>query len=478
MIAATIALLTLLIPICSALDKPQGQVDLLKGASEIQKEFEALKSTADTFDLPTPGGSCPVCKDDAIGDGIIKRAVSKASRVIRRSSTFSDFSKASRTPLGRRHFRRKISADTITPIFLATGSRFAAIAASAKDLKSNATKSHLEGDSIEEDMFHLLEVVCNASATVAFDIANAMERAPTATSGLVATSVLSLLGFFEQVNLSTMSVLVDYLSRLVGGNETNASALATPLSTESMDDVFDEMLDFLVTNGDKDASGLTTVLASIVPELEAINSRLRQFTSAADAFIAAKSRSVERSFAGNTMVNAANLISGNVLTIISMVNSIALDVVPKIGVVAGSMLGLMLGSVDSILKQNLSVFNSIFGIFSTEAKRSSVTGDTLLLLWCLNQIDDDEEPPRDDVYDTRNYVAVTECILLGLIPIAIVTSPIWVPLYIIRVVIGSIFLILDSLFGVGRGSDSRALSCQMKALACQNEALAAALPRI
>jgi hypothetical protein len=238
MIAATIALLTLLILTCSALDKPRGQVDLLKGSLEIQKKFEALKSSVNAFHLPAPEGSCPVCKDDAIGDGIVKRAVSKASRVIRRSSTFSDFSKASRTPLGRRHFRRKISADTITPIFLATGSRFAAVAASAKDLKSNATKSHLGGESVEEDMFHLLEVVCNSSATVAFGIANAMGSAPTVTSGLVATSVMSLLGFFERVNLSTMSVLVGYLSRLMSGNETNASVLPTSLSAESADDVF------------------------------------------------------------------------------------------------------------------------------------------------------------------------------------------------------------------------------------------------
>jgi hypothetical protein len=250
------------------LDKPRGQVDLLKSSLEIQKKFEALKSSVDAFHQPAPEGSCPVCKDDAIGDGIVKRAVSKASRVIRRSSTFSDFSKASRTPLGRRHFRQKVSANTITPIFLATGSRFAAVAASAKDLKFNATKSHLGGGSVEEDMLHLLEVVCNSSATVAFDIANAMERAPTATSGLVATSVLSLLGFFERVNLSTMSVLVDYLSRLVGGNEPNTSALATPFSEESADDVFDEMLDFLATNGDKDASGLTTALASLETELK------------------------------------------------------------------------------------------------------------------------------------------------------------------------------------------------------------------
>jgi hypothetical protein len=91
--------------------------------------------------------------------------------VIRGSSTFSDFSKASRTPLGRRHFRRKISADTIIPIFLATGSRFAAIAATAKDLKPNATKSHVGDGSVEEEMFHLLEVV---STTVAFEIVDAI----------------------------------------------------------------------------------------------------------------------------------------------------------------------------------------------------------------------------------------------------------------------------------------------------------------
>jgi Tfp pilus tip-associated adhesin PilY1 len=111
----------------------------------------------------------------------------------------------------------------------------------------------------------------------------------------VAKSVLSLLVFFEQVNFSTMSVLVDYLSRMMGGNETNASPVATPLSAKSADDVFiaesadgvfDEMLDFLAKNGDKDASGLTTALASLAPWLEAIDNRLRQFKSTADAFIA------------------------------------------------------------------------------------------------------------------------------------------------------------------------------------------------
>jgi hypothetical protein len=474
MIATTIPLFTLLIPICSALDIPRGQVDLLKGSLEIQKKFEALKSTVDAFHLPTPEGSCPVCEEGAIGDGIVKRALSKASRMIRRSSTFSDFSKASRTPLGRRHFRQKVSANTITPIFLATGSRFAALAASAKDLKSNAFKSHLEGDSIEDDMFHVLEVVCNSSATIAFDIANAMGSAPTVSSGLVATSVLSLLGFFERVNLSTMSVLVYYLSRLMGDNETNASALPILLSAELADGVFDEMLDFLASNGDMDASGLT----SIAPESEAINNRLQQFISTADAFTARRSCSVERPFAGNTMVKAANLISGNVLTIVSMVNSIALDIVPKIGVVAGSMLGLMLGSVDSILKQNLSVFNSIFGIFSTEAKRSSVSGETLLLLWCLSWIDDNDGPPTDDLNDNGGYVDVAFCFLIGLLPIAIITSPIWVPLLIIQSVISSIFNILGILFGTGRRSDSRAFSCEMEAMTCYNEALAAALPRI
>jgi hypothetical protein len=161
-----------------------------------------------------------------------------------------------------------------------------------------------------------------------------------------------------------------------------------------------------------------------------------------------------------------------------MVNSIALDVVPNIGVVAGSMLGLMLGSVDSILKQNLFVFNSIFVIFSTEAKRSSVSGDTLLLLWCLSGIDNDDGPPTDALNDNTNYVDVAVCVIIGLLPIAIITSPIWIPLLIIRAAITSIFDILGSLFGTGRRSDIRACSCEMKALSCHNDALAAALPRI
>jgi hypothetical protein len=173
------------------------------------------------------------------------------------------------------------------------------------------------------------------------------------------------------------------------------------------------------------------------------------------------------------MVKAANLISENELTIVSIVNSIALDVVPKIGVVAGSMLGLMLGSVDSILKQNLSVFNSIFGIFSTEVKRSSVSGDTLLLLWCLSGIDNDDRHPTDDLNDNTSYIDVAFCVLIGLLPIAIITSPIWVPLLIIQAVISSIFDILGCVFGTGQRSDSRAFSCELEALACHNEALVA-----
>jgi hypothetical protein len=378
----------------------------------------------------------------------------------------------------RRRYEKVVSADLILPALTATSSHFAALALQSRKLLNATTNI---APPIETDLLAVLEQVSTLSANVAIELASAIRSADKVTAGLVATSTLALLGFYERITMATTSLLFDHVATLNGQDDVEkldikVSDLRVSLSNRT-DGVFGDVLGFLSTR--RDTSGLVSVLKKFTKDMALLDESLARFLSRADTMLLTQRHgpfAADRVIPDESLWQLSGLMTGTVVTVVHSTQSITMgNSVDDIGVnrVLVSALGLTMKRVDSILNQAVKTLNSMFRFqtinnskLTINTTTPAVQGNTLL--WFIACSVGIEIP---------GPLGLNSCwiILSAWLVLAVATLPIWLPL-----------VILGSIFGTGGGGSGQLrinnaavqhrIQCQREALSCQTNALSAALP--
>jgi hypothetical protein len=158
---------------------------------------------------------------DGNGDKLVQGILAKHSGLMAKSASFALLKRSLQTLRGRRQYNKKISKDSIVPMLQKSASHFDKFATKARTLTTTTDPqpSPLE----QRHFFELLESVTNTSASVLSEIANVIQTADTVTAGLLTTSIVSILGCFERVNVRTTAVLIDNVSTVMR-ESTNSTA--------------------------------------------------------------------------------------------------------------------------------------------------------------------------------------------------------------------------------------------------------------
>jgi hypothetical protein len=391
-----------------------------------------------------------VCDTDKLDvlDRFVKSTLFKYKRLIRNSSSFTRLRLALRRPLVLRRYNKPVSAETIAPILQDTASHFAALADAARVLQKSALDAALTDSAIVTDTCALLEKVATTSALLVTEVSSALTSKDSVTAGIVATGVLSVLGFFECFTLSATSTIAGCAVALAG-----VEGKLDTYSAVTLDAAFSDVLTFLSARGD--SSGLISALGRQNAGMLQVNDLLLELRSKAYAVA-----SGETAIEVEGLAEVVSLIDGIAFTVLSSVIRLAVAIPPVIGGIATNTFGLFQQRVQTIVTLVNSTSSSSHVMFDEAAKGSSVSGDTLLLRWCF------KKHPREESDDFTLELDVPPCA----IPFLILTSPIWLPALLL-------FLIIYRLQNNSSASWSQ-VQCRIDALSCQNDALAASLPSL
>jgi hypothetical protein len=439
---------------CVALET---KIHSLADLPKTERERNVAKEDIPLLEVEPPNFDCPVCVDSDGGGGkLIQQILAKASGLMAKSASFASLKRSLRTLRGRRRYNKKISKASIVPILQKSALHFDKFAIKARSL---TTTTDPQPSLLEKDMFAVLESVANTSASVLSEIANVIQTSDTVTAGLATTSILSILGYFERGTLQTTAALVDHINALTGASTSSTSTVSQGDSANI--GVFDDVLDFLSSQRDK--SGLSPVLVKLTGDMKVIDSRLSQFVENANTLIAScsGSSSTDVALSDAAVASAAKLIVGFEASVVNLVASVAGTPTKSVGSILGSVLGLMVQSVNAILSRSTSTFNSVLAALEmdTSAKDTPVSGDILFYVTCLYIL----------------FGTEVDCLIISVL--LWILSPIWVPLLIVT-------SILQAITGSGglrtkkQSKSSDWLSCQMEAFSCRNNVLSNALSAI
>lgn len=513
-----IALSCILVPCLALLDElsplPRS-LQALDGFTikQLNQNAAALQENLDYFGLyAAANNTCPVCDNDN-GNDAAKSMLSQASistsvvaKRLKQTSTWESFGRATRTRRGKRRYNQSVSStstDGIVSILTETGSHFAALANRARKQRRDAkiASPSVSSSRMADDMLNVLEQLATTSATVANDMAGTLQdkrggSGSTATAGIVATTMLSLLTFLERVTLPSTSLLVDYLQVAVNGEyidrariDANLATLRTSLSNNATLGVFGEAIRLLSAHRDDDISSglLRTTLTKLTLSMSSLDNSLVQLVASVKDNKAIQDSKPDKTvgavaapFNGDELiVQVSGLITGIVLASVNAMQRIALDSLDSSSRSSRNVLvsaaGLYVQVVESILNQALATINAILTVARSSSSSSDytsrttggrgpsnvvVSGDTILYWICQAATDFEGE-------------LFGPCSIL-LIPWIIVTSPVTLPLAIIIFLSRDTNALAQTRLSRTTGSSSNS-SCYQKALACQNQALSAAL---
>jgi hypothetical protein len=422
-----------------------------------ERERNVAKEDLPVLEVEPPNFDCPVCVDSDGGGGkLIQQILSNAHGLMAKSASFTRLKRSLRTLRGRRQYNKKIAKDSIVPILQISALHFDKFAIKAR---SFATTTAPQPSPLEKDMFAVLESVANTSASVLSEIANVIQTSDTVTAGLVTTSIISVLGYFELGTLQTTAALVDHIHALTGESTSSTSTVSQGDSANV--GVFDDVLDFLSSQRDK--SGLSPVLVKLTGDMKVIDSRLSKFVDDANTLITTSSSSGSTNVALSdaTVASAAQLVVGVEASVINLVAIVAGTPTKSVGSILRSVSGLIVQSVSAILSRSTSTFNSVLAALEmdTSAKDTPVSGDILYYVTCLYIL----------------FGTEVECLLISVL--LWILSPIWVPLLIVT----SILQAITGSGGLRTTTTSKAkdwLSCQMGEFSCKNNVLSNALSAI
>jgi hypothetical protein len=453
----TIALaVAFLLATCDALDLPSRiQIDSDPDSADLSKHKASLRQVLAVDSPELFGNSCPVCDTYKLAelDRFVQSTLSKYKRHIRNSSSFTRFQRSLRRPLVLRLYNKPVSAETIAPILRDTASHFAALADVARVLQKSALDAAPTDSAVVTDTCALLEKVATTSALLVTEVSSALTSKDSVTAGIVATGVLSVLGFFERFTLSATSTIAGCAVALAGNSVQSVEGKLDTYSAVTLDAAFSDVLTFLSARGD--SSGLISALGRQNDGMLQVNDLLLELRSKAYPVA-----SGETTIEVEGIAEVVSLIDGIAFTVLSSVIRLAVVIPPVIGGIATNTFGLFQQRVQTIVTLVNSTSSSSHVMFDEAAKGSSVSGDTLLLRWCF------KKHPREESDDFTLELDVPPCA----IPFLILTSPIWLPALLL-------FLIIYRLQNNSRASWSQ-VQCRIDALSCQNDALAASLPSL
>jgi hypothetical protein len=453
--------LALVLALCDASDRSRlfhNQIDADPPSVDVSDRLLSLLQTLEVDSPELFDNSCPVCDTDKLDvlDRFVKSTLFKYKRLIRNSSSFTRFRRALRRPLIRRHYNKRVSAETITPILQDTASHFSALADTARVTQNSIPDS----DSLT-DVYSILAEVATSSALFVTEVSNVLQNNDATTAGIVATSVLSILGFFERFTLATISTVTYFATTEVVVPES-VQGNVDIFSVDALDDVFSDVMTFLSARGD--TSGLISAIGSATANISNLKDHLLQLHSQADAVSQSKSTADAGSDATmqfEAYAEVVSLMDGMSFTVLSSAIGLAAAIPPIIGGIATGTVGLFQQRIQAIVSLVDSTSSSSREMLEEKAISSAVSGDTLYYQWCIKknplEMNDDEPIPN---------LQISPCAY----PLLIVTSPIWLPALLI-------FLLLYW-FNGRRNTFWSQVQCPMDSLSCQNDALAASLPSL
>jgi hypothetical protein len=476
----TIALaLALVLASSAALDRSnhiQNQSDLDPSSTDVSasENLQTFRQTLEDGTARVSDNSCPVCHTDKhhVVGPFVQSVLSKYKRLIRNSSSFAGFRRALRRPLVRRQYNKRVSAETITPILHDTASHFAALADTARVLQDRMPDPARADTAIFLDVYAVLEQVATSSALLITEVSNILQSNDAVTAGIVATSVLSILGFFERVTAATTSTLTSYVAAFAGIPVRSAHGKLDTFSDLALDAVFSDVLAFLSARGDR--SGLITAIGSVDASLSNLKGSLLQLYSKADTV--STSMSIRANATSDTLMliegaaQVVSLIDRMAFTVLSSVIRLVVAIPPVVGGIATGTAGLFQQRIETIVTLVNSTSSSNLEILNFESRDTAVSGDTVFLILCSLIFPQEDNDDGDDTYWQGFDFSGIGCAL----PLIILTSPIWLTLFALWVIIDGIFI------GPNQRSNAAWLPirCQMDALTCRNNALAASLPSL
>jgi hypothetical protein len=288
----------------------------------------------------------------------------------------------------------------------------------------------------------------------------------------VTTSIISVLGYFERGTLQTTADLVDHINVLTGESTSSTSAVSQGDSANI--GVFDDVLDFLSSQRDK--SGLSPVLVKLTGDMKVIDSRLSQFVENANTLIATSSGSgsTDVALSDATVASATQLVVRVEASVINLVAIVAGTPTKSVGSILGSVLGLIVPSVNAILTRSSMTIDSTFVALNKDNKEISVSGDTFYNI-CVEVkkfcVDFDCFPPTaEDLRECRRFAIL-----------AWILSPIWAPVAVVVIILYLLASIVQQIGGLRTTTTSKAndwLSCKVEEFGCQNNVLSNALSAI
>jgi hypothetical protein len=465
--------LALVLALCDASDRSSlfhNQIDADPPSVDVSDRLLSLPLSLEVGGFET-FDSCPVCDTDKLDvlDRFVKSTLFKYKRLIRNSSSFTRFRRALRRPLIRRHYNKRVSAETITPILQDTASHFSALADTARVTQ----KSIPDSDSLT-DVYAILAEVATSSALFVTEVSSILQNNDATAAGIVATSVLSILGFFERFTLATISTITYFATAEIVVPENSVQGNVDIFSVDALDDVLSDVMTFLSARGD--TSGLISVIGSATANISNLKDRLLQLHSQADAVSQSKSTTDAGSDATmqfEAYAEVVSLMDGMSFTVLSSAIGLAVAIPPVIGRIATHTVGLFHKRITTLVTLVNSTSSSSHEMFDGEAKGSFVSGDTLFYRWCIKKF-----PPKDDEECESPFIClqISPCVY----PLLILTSPIWLPALLVFVLIYRINNppVRPPPVSPPASASWNQVQCHMDALSCQNDALAASLPSL
>lgn len=451
--------------------------------SNITFQVKTLDAASSTTSTTSSSSTCPVCKKDKETDRAIQRIYSRASSLVKRTSTFDSLQRSLRTRIGRRRYHKLVSTNSTVFILNSTGSHFAALANRAK-AKATGNKD----DTIANDMFNLLQDVATVSGSVSFELANVLRGGSAnraATAGLLTTSTLAMLGYLDRVTLATTSLLADHVTTatsttatLTGPkSSTNGAmtlqrdyALQDMLSANATNGVFGDVLNFLTKRGD--TSGLVTVLTKLSRQVSSLHDRVLALSLSSN-----KTNSAVL-MTSDTVHEISAIMAGITLTSVNSMQRMAL--VGKRGLVS-STLGLWVQHINSIQDQAMSTARAVVRLVQIDQpNRAKNADDSKNAVAAAATGDSGGESGVNVSGDTLAFIFFCAITAPICIPILFLTSPIWLSVIYF-------YNLLEETFGDDNDVNSKSsrrrplrqyVKCQRDRLVCQSKVISAALPSV
>jgi hypothetical protein len=424
-------------------------------AERVQRILSRHLAIDTTTATATAVDACPVCNNDSVEAFSASAETSPLRTVIAKIKDSLSETLTSDSTTTTAWDTRVVSTEPLVTALESAGGHFAALAAQAQTLKTNALASTANAPPTATTSsplivatFDLLEDITTSAADFVYQVTGLLARAQITSVGTVTGIILSTLGLMERVSLGLISVLVDTLTALTtpppsvqseAVKSANVQALLSLLAAGAAPGgVFSDVVAFLEAHSDD--SGLAAILTNAATDMQGMADRLSVFVNLANAAWASAAGQTNSTTVATvqedtliTLFLILALLGGSLGAILNLV----INIITSLGLIArivGALLNLTLGSVSVIFDIIIPILSAILGIVGVqEDALGAASVGMLVTMKIMGLILDNPAVP----------LGVAKCAL------ELTSCP---------------YPVLED------------LDCRTKALVCQNNALAAVLP--